>query len=294
MTTEPTPALEPIQTIPGRQPIQPWGIPDLSLRSGPYRARFARAPADVQAAQRLRFAVFNLELGEGLQASYSTGRDEDPYDDRCHHLLVEHVHTQQVVGTYRLMTQRMAGSAGFYSETEFHLEVLPPRIQEGGVELGRACVAAEHRSGRVIYLLWKGIAAYLSYNELRYLFGCCSVPATDPDVGLKLHRQLAEQGRLLDGFIARATRGYRCGEGTIAPHDVPVPPLFKAYLDMGALVCSEPAIDREFGVIDFLIVLDVENLDDRTRKRMFGRSSTPQAAVNAMSERPPKWSVHAR
>jgi putative hemolysin len=42
---------------------------------------------------------------------------------------------------------------------------------------------------------------------------------------------------------------------------------------MGAKVCSEPAIDREFGVIDFLIVLDVERLDERTRKRMFGTAA---------------------
>lgn len=287
MTTEPTSAVEPIYRVPERQPIQPWSIPDLDLRSGPYRARFARSRADVAAAQRLRFQVFNLELGEGLQASYSTGRDEDQYDDRCHHLLVEHEETGQVVGTYRLMTQRMAGDAGFYSETEFHLEVLPPWIRDEGVELGRACVASEHRSGRVIYLLWKGIASYLSYNRLRYLFGCCSVPATDPGVGLKLHLQLAKQGRLLDGFIARATRGCSCGEGTVAPEDIPLPPLFKVYLDMGAQVCSEPAIDREFGVIDFLIVLDVENLGDRTRKRMFGSSSTPKGTVQAVSKQPP-------
>lgn len=231
--------------------------------------------------------MFNLELGEGLQASYSTGRDEDQYDDRCHHLLVEHVETKKVVGTYRLMTERMAGSSGFYSETEFHLEVLPPWIREEGVELGRACVDAEHRSGRVIYLLWRGIAAYLAHNELRYLFGCCSVPATDPGVGVKLHLQLAKEGRLLDGFVARATRACACHDATVAEEEIPLPPLFKVYLDMGAEVCSEPAIDREFGVIDFLIVLDVEKLDDRTRKRMFGSSSKPKGAIQEVSKQPP-------
>ena len=242
----------------------------MELLSGPYRARFARTRADVEAAQRLRFRVFNLELGEGLEASYSTGRDEDRFDDRCHHLLVEHRDTKRVVGTYRLMTKRMSGEAGFYSETEFHLEALPTWIREEGVELGRACVDAEHRSGRVIYLLWKGIARYLEYNGLRYLFGCCSVPATDPGVGLRLHLQLANEGRLLEGFVARATEACSCLESSFATSDVQLPPLFKIYLDMGAKVCSEPAIDREFGVVDFLIVLDVENLDDRTRKRMFG------------------------
>jgi putative hemolysin len=278
--------LQPIVRVPDRKPIQPWGIPDLDLRSGPYHARFARTRADVEAAQRLRFQVFNMELGEGLQASYSTGRDEDQYDDRCHHLLVEHAETNRVVGTYRLMTERMAGSAGFYSETEFHLESLPLWITEEGVELGRACVASDHRSGRVIYLLWKGIASYLAYNDLRYLFGCCSVPATDPGVGLKLHLQLAKQGHLLDGFISRATRACSCLDGSVVPDEIQLPPLFKVYLDMGAKVCSEPAIDREFGVIDFLIVLDVENLDERTRKRMFGSSSRPKGTVEEMSKKP--------
>jgi len=286
VTLETNTAVEPISRLPERQPIQPWGIPERELRSGPYRARFARSRADVEAAQRLRFQVFNLELGEGLRASYSTGRDEDQYDDRCHHLLVEHAETGRVVGTYRLMTRRMAGSAGFYSENEFHLESLPPWITEEGVELGRACVDAEHRSGRVIYLLWKGIAGYLAHNDLRYLFGCCSVPATDPGVGLRLHLQLAKQGRLLDGFMSRATRACSCAGGSLVDEDVQLPPLFKVYLDMGAKVCSEPAIDREFGVIDFLIVLDVENLDDRTTKRMFASSSKPKGAVGEMSQKP--------
>ena len=225
MTLERSAAIEPISRVPNCRPIQPWGIPDLDLRSGPYRARFARTRADVEAAQRLRFQVFNLELGEGLQASYSTGRDEDQYDDRCHHLLVEHAETKRVVGTYRLMTERMAGSVGFYSETEFHLEVLPPWIREQGVELGRACVASEHRSGRVIHLLWKGIAGYLAHNGLRYLFGCCSVPATNPGVGLKLHLQLANKGRLLDGFVARSTRACSSVDGSLVREDLQLPPL---------------------------------------------------------------------
>lgn len=265
---------------------RPWGIPELDLRSGPYRARFARTRADIEAAQRLRFQVFNLELGEGLQASYSTGRDEDQYDHRCHHLLVEHGESGQVVGTYRLMTQSMAGSAGFYSDAEFELETLPPWFAEEGVELGRACVASDHRSGRVIYLLWKGIAQYLTHNRLRYLFGCCSVPATDPGVGLKLYLQLAREGRVLDGIVSRATRAYSCAEGRVADHAVVMPPLFKAYLDMGAKVCSEPALDREFGVIDFLIVLDVENLDARTKKRMFGSPSGASATADEAAEGP--------
>ena len=253
-----------------RYPIAPRAIPDVTLKSGPYTARFARSHADLDAAQRLRFEVFNLELGEGLQASYTTGKDEDQYDYCCHHLLVEHRESGRVVGTYRLMTEDMAGDAGFYSQSEFHLESLPPWILAEGVELGRACVAPEHRGGRVIYLLWKGIAQYLAWNERRYLFGCCSIPATDPGVGLRAQVQLTQQGHVTEGDVSRATRGYSCLGGAMTSEAVELPSLFKVYLDMGAKVCSEPAIDREFGVIDFLIVLDVEQLNERTKKRMFG------------------------
>ena len=274
------------EAAPTRYPIEPWGIPDLELRSGPYVARFAKTRADLEAAQRLRFEVFNLELGEGLQASYQTGRDEDQYDSRCHHLLVEHRESGRIVGTYRLMTQRMAGAAGFYSEGEFHLETVPPWILAEGVELGRACVDAEHRAGRVIYLLWKGIAQYLSWNRRRYLFGCCSLPATDPGVGLRVHQQLAKRGHILDGFVSQATRSYSCMAGEIVSDEIPLPPLFKVYLDMGAKVVSEPALDREFGVVDFLIVLDVEALNDKTKKRMFGREAAIPRVAHRASENP--------
>ena len=44
-------------------------------------------------AQRLRFEVFNLELGEGLAASHATGFDVDPFDEFRDHLIVEEVAT---------------------------------------------------------------------------------------------------------------------------------------------------------------------------------------------------------
>ena len=82
-----------------------------------YRLRRAECEADVRAAQTLRFLVFNLELNEGLENSYSTLRDEDPFDAICDHLLVEDSRTGEVVGTYRLQTGKKAReNLGFYSE----------------------------------------------------------------------------------------------------------------------------------------------------------------------------------
>src|SRR2546429_553276 len=69
-----------------------------------YESRLATGPEDVRAAQILRFAVFNLELNEGLAQSFNTGLDADPFDEVCDHLVVEELQTKQVVGTYRLQT----------------------------------------------------------------------------------------------------------------------------------------------------------------------------------------------
>ena len=119
----------------------------------PYRLRLASSTEDLRAAQTLRFLVFNLELNEGLESSFSTLRDEDPFDAICDHLLVENKDTGEVVGTYRLQTGRVAAkNRGFYSEQEFDFTPFHP-IQDQIVELGRACVHVDHRSLPVIGLL---------------------------------------------------------------------------------------------------------------------------------------------
>src|SRR6202034_3418639 len=56
---------------------------------GRYRLRLADSIEDRDAACRLRFKVFNIELGKGLESSYETGLDTDHFDLFCEHLLVE-------------------------------------------------------------------------------------------------------------------------------------------------------------------------------------------------------------
>ena len=51
---------------------------------------------------------------------------------------------------------------------------------------------------------------------------------------------------------------------------VKVPRLFDSYLRIGAKVCGPPAIDRLFKTIDFLVILDSQNIDARTRRMFLG------------------------
>ena len=135
----------------GEQPSGADAVPGLDrvvLQEGPYRVRFARGAADLERVQRLRFRVFNQELGEGLEESWRTGRDEDRFDRGCHHLMLEEDATGELVGTYRMQTAEMAGAGeGFYCDQEFDLATLAPEVREASVELGRACIADDHRNG---------------------------------------------------------------------------------------------------------------------------------------------------
>src|SRR4051812_46489605 len=107
---------------------------------GTYRTRLAQSLEEIRGAQRLRFAVFNLELHEGLDESVQTGLDADPYDEICDHLLVEHLPSGEIVGTYRLQTgSAAAANLGYYSEQEFDFHPFES-IRGELIELGRACV----------------------------------------------------------------------------------------------------------------------------------------------------------
>ena len=66
---------------------------------------------------KLRFRVFNEELGEGIPENRELGMDLDPYDAFCDHLMVICDTTKKVVGTYRLLPGVSRPKEGFYSET---------------------------------------------------------------------------------------------------------------------------------------------------------------------------------
>lgn len=222
-----------------------------------YRVRMARSEDEVRAAQRLRFEVFNLELGEGLVSSYGRQLDEDEFDAVCDHLLVIDEVDGRVVGTYRLQTGAMARAGrGYYSAREFAFAPYESR-RDRIIELGRACIDAGHRSFGVLSQLWRGIAAYAQQRGARYLVGCSSLTSLDQTVGAAAWRRL--QVHAVEPALAtRPLPAFACALEHEGPPP-PIPKLLTAYLALGAQVCGPPAIDREFGTIDFLTWLDLES-----------------------------------
>ena len=232
-----------------------------------YTIRLAGSDADLHAAQKLRFEVFNLELGEGLAHSFVTGRDADPFDPICHHLLVEQTETGEVVGTYRLQTGRMAAThRGYYSEQEFDFRPFEA-VRGEMIELGRACVHRAHRNLNVLGLLWKGIADYARERGARYLIGCSSLTSQDTAEGASVYAELCRKHLAPPGFRTHPMPGYECSLACLAEHAPKVPKLLRAYMSVGAKICGPPALDREFKTIDFLTLLDLEGLSVSARSK---------------------------
>jgi putative hemolysin len=253
----------------------PVVFPRVHAEVGRYRLRLAGSAEDREAACRLRFKVFNIELGKGLDASYETGLDTDQFDLCCEHLLVEDKVDRRVVGTYRMQSGVTAAeNLGYYSEQEF--DFAPYAWMRGEIlELGRASIDREHRTPEVLTLLWRGIAQYATEMGLRYLIGCSSLNSVDPREGRAMFAQL-ESYRVAAELWTRPVDGWSCPVGTpeveaaceaSAAEPVKVPKLLKTYLAIGARIASEPAWDREFGTIDFLTLLDLRMMSSAARNR---------------------------
>ncbi|MGB2592611.1 MAG: GNAT family N-acyltransferase [Candidatus Acidiferrum sp.] len=234
-----------------------------------FRAGMAETLEDLIDCQRLRYQVFNCELGEGLASSARTGLDRDRFDFICDHLMVRDTASGKLVGTYRMQSGfRAKGNLGYYSEQFFDFapfETLRAEV----LELGRACVHTDHRNSGVLHMLWKGIARYANSCGARYLLGCSSLSSQDENEGMALYNELREKFLAEPAFRTQPKLEHRCRAGNMtAP--VPVTPrLFRAYLDVSARLCGPPAIDREFKTIDFLTVIDFQRIPDRLRTRLF-------------------------
>jgi putative hemolysin len=231
-----------------------------NTRETTYTLFFARDAVDIQNAQRLRYEVFNLELGEGLNTSHTSGLDQDKFDEVCDHLLVQHVPSRVVVGTYRMQSGKSAGlHHGYYSAQEFDFNPFEPNRHEL-IELGRACIHAEHRNLTVLNLLWRGLAQYTQQQHARYLIGCSSLTSQNPNIGTTMYANLMRRYLAEPQFFTQPRPGYDCLGEVERDSEVKPPKLLRAYLNLGAKICGPPALDREFKTIDFLTLLDLQKL----------------------------------
>lgn len=229
-----------------------------------YTVKIARENRQITELLRLRYQVFNVELGNATADFFAVEKDE--FDATSHHLIVTENETGKIIGGYRLRTAEMSG---FYSANEFQLGDLPKNILRQSVEIGRACIAAEHRNGKVLFLLWKGLAKYAQAAKKRYLFGCCSIFSSDFSDGLRAFYQLEKGGFLHEEFRVAPLEKIVARDFGKTDEEIQLPKLFKTYLRIGAKVCSPPVVDSEFGTTDFFVIFDSQKINEKYRKMFF-------------------------
>lgn len=229
------------------------------LPCGRFTVKLATTEAEKDEVFRLRFAVFNTELGEGIPENAATGRDRDVYDDFCDHLMLL-ADDGKVVGTYRLLYGPRRPARGFYSETEFLLKPLA-LDWDHVVELGRGCVDANFRKQTTLMTLFWGLHRYMLLRDARYLIGCGSLPPMSHDDAEATFGALQATGKvdLSSGAQPLPANDFK---GDASKGTANIPQLMSLYLEFGAKVLGRPAYDPVFRCHDTLVVFDMEHLSE--------------------------------
>jgi putative hemolysin len=246
-----------------------------------YSVIISTDPANIEAAQRLRYQTFAEEMGAALPHAIRgplTGEmiDVDQFDPHSDHLLARDETSGQIVGCYRLLPPDGAEAAGgLFADTTFDiggLNALRPEL----VELGRASVHAAHRSGAVMGLLWAGI---LRYQEITgYQWGIGSLSVRMEDGGPR-------------GALARGVRDAALGRHPAPPQyrvfprnpvivnglslselpdpgRVRIPPMVQGSLRIGGMICGEPSYDPDFDMADFIVLINRAMVRERYLERL--------------------------
>ncbi len=275
----PRPGLPTIEPAP-----KPGCGPIVDIASGPLRVRLAENAADVDAAQALRYRIFYEKLGaRPLPEMARRRRDFDRFDEICDHLLVldhsRRAGPATVVGTYRLIRRQTAARLGaFYSAGEYDISALA--AYPGDIlELGRSCVDAAYRQRPAMQLLWSGIAAYVFHYDIALMFGCASLPGTDPQalaapLSYLYHHHLAPPALRPRALAERYVDMRRLPAAAIDPArgQGALPPLIKGYLRLGGFVGDGAVIDEQFNTTDVCIVVKTDLLTGKY-SRHYGRRS---------------------
>ena len=247
----------------------------VNISSGALQVRLAESAADIDAAQALRYRIFYEGMGaRPLPEMARRRRDFDPFDELCDHLLVlDHSRgsgADAVIGTYRLIRREAAARHGsFYSAGEFDIT---PLISYGEeiLELGRSCVEVAYRPRAVLQLLWSGIAAYVFHYRIALMFGCASLPGTDPDalatpLSYLYHHHLAPPALRTRALPERYVDMRRLGVEGLDPARAlaGLPPLIKGYLRLGGFVGDGAVVDEQFNTTDVCIVVKTDLVTDK-------------------------------
>jgi len=224
-----------------------------------FEVSFANTRAEILETLKLRYRIFAGEMGAQIDGG-DEHIDTDEYDAHCRHLMVRELESGRVIACTRILTDECAAAAGgFYSSSEFDLQMidaLPGRVME--------------------------IAGFITREGYDYLFGCASIGLEDG--GARAHAILDTIRQKYSAPAYQRVRPYVNLPTADARPTGPVrmPPLLKAYVNLGAKACGDAYWDTEFNCADVFMLLNVSDLNPRYARHFLDRASLTPVVTSGL------------
>ena len=313
-----------VQSLPSRQRLVEKG------ELGVYIAESSQVPNMLNEIGRLREITFR-EVQEGTGKSI----DLDRFDAHYLHLFLWNHRQRELVGAYRLgltdQILRRYGPEGLYTNQLFRYQPEFLNRLSHSIEFGRSFIRVEYqRKFNSLTMIWRGIGEFVSQNP-RYhlLFGPVSISRDYQKLSRNLMIRFLKTNRF-DRFLSRlvsARKPYRSRRirginqhifqtsfsdiddislliSEIEKDGKGIPILLRHYLKLNGQLISFN-VDKDFsGVVDGLLVVDLNRTDERLLRRFMGnegydifhryqsyRSQNPEDA-GGMSDTPQRRNDH--
>lgn len=243
------------------------------LRKGRYQGRLAETPADLRAAQRLRWLCFVAR--NGAAEDDGTLVDADHMDADCRHMLVEEIATGRLVCTFRFLPLAGGHEIGrSYSAQHYNLACLES-FEGPMVEMGRFCIHPEWRDPNILRIAWAAMTRFVDENGTRLLFGCSSFIGTEPDAHAEAFAMLKERHLAPRRWLPRvkAPNVFRFARALARRQPDPrramaaMPPLLRSYLAMGGWVSDHAVVDPALKTMHVFTGVEIGTIPD-SRKRL--------------------------
>ncbi|MGG7567259.1 GNAT family N-acetyltransferase [Rhodovulum sp. DZ06] len=252
---------------------------------GRFRARFSNAPEDIEAAQRLRHAIF-IAARPGADAAAgprAQGLDADGFDARCTHALIEEIATGRLVCCFRVMHLASGAEiANSYSAQYYELESLKD-YDRPMVEMGRFCVDPAFSSPDVLRVAWGAMTEYVEENGVGLLFGCSSFEGVEGDAYADAFAYLTARHiapprwlpRVKAPAVFRFANLLKLRRPDMKLAMKRMPPLLRTYLTMGGWVSDHAVIDRDLNTLHVFTGVEIDRVPPARRKLL--RMGAPRA-----------------
>lgn len=234
--------------------------------AGNIEIRLASNENELYGAMHLRYKELLLSYNENSKNEQEILKDE--YDEQADHLIAIDLDTKKIIGTYRFLRKEQLGPYQiFATEKEFDIS----KIRNDNIlEISRAVVSSEYRTGFTIILLLKGLVHYAYLHDIKYIFGTASFHGITPYIYSHALSYIYYNHLSPECLRIKAVEGEGIPLNIYPPEKTnytlakkEMPALVKGYINVGTTFGEEVFIDKSFNSVDVFVLAEVEKINEK-------------------------------